>query len=315
MESAQKYFKTIRDVPIEDYFAPGHRLCAGCGASLAMKLAMKAIRMPTVVVNATGCVEVSTSLFPYVSWRLPWVHVAFENTAAVASGIIEAFRILEKKERGKMHDVIAIAGDGGTFDIGLQALSGALERNHKMLYICYDNEAYMNTGIQRSGATPTGAATTTSPAGKVIPGKQERKKDLIGIVLAHRIPYAATASISHPLDFINKVRRALEIDGPTFIHVLTPCTLGWRYPPSQTIKIARLAVETRYFPIIEVENGKVRINIKVTKPRPLEEFLEVQGRFRHLFEPENKHILEILKQQVEENWNRLLKLEEIGLYA
>lgn len=315
MGTEEKYFKTIRDVPIEDYFAPGHRLCAGCGPSLAMKLAMKAIKMPTAVVNATGCVEVSTSMFPYVSWRVPWIHVAFENTAAVASGISEAFRILEKKGRGRMHDVIGIAGDGGTFDIGLQALSGALERQHKMLYICYDNEAYMNTGIQRSGATPTGAATTTSPAGKVIPGKQERKKDLIGIVVAHKIPYAATASISHPLDFMNKVRKALDIDGPTFIHVLTPCTLGWRYPPSQTIKLARLAIETRYFPIFEVENGRPKINIRVTRPRPLEEFLEAQGRFKHLFEPSNRDILENLKKQVEENWNRLIKLEELGIYV
>lgn len=315
MGAVEKYFKTIGDVPSEDYFSPGHRLCAGCGSSLAMKLAMKAIRMPTAVVNATGCVEVSTSMFPYVSWRLPWIHIAFENTAAVASGISEAFRILEKKGRGRMHDVIAVAGDGGTFDIGLQALSGALERQHKMLYICYDNEAYMNTGIQRSGATPTGAATTTSPVGKVISGKQERKKDLIGIVASHKIPYAATASISHPLDFINKVRKALEIDGPTFIHVLTPCTLGWRYPPSQTIKMARLAIETRYFPILEIEYGRLKINIKVTRPRPLEEFLEAQGRFKHLFEPGNKNLLENLKKQIEENWNRLLKLEEIGIYA
>jgi len=315
LAAQEKYFKTIKDVPLEDYFTPGHRLCAGCGPSLAMKLAMKAVRMPTAIVNATGCVEVSTSMFPYVSWKLPWIHVAFENTAAVASGITEAFRILEKKGRGSMHDVIAIAGDGGTFDIGLQALSGALERRHTMLSICYDNEAYMNTGIQRSGATPMGAATTTSPVGKVISGKQERKKDLIGIVVAHKVPYAATASISHPLDFINKVRKALEIEGPTFIHVLTPCTLGWRYPPSQTIKISRLAVETRYFPIFELEYGKLKINIKVSKPRPLEEFLEAQGRFKHLFEPANKDVLENLKMQVEENWNRLLNLEEIGLYA
>ncbi|MEN2974136.1 MAG: pyruvate synthase subunit PorB [Candidatus Caldarchaeales archaeon] len=313
MTTIEKHFKTIRDLPVEDYFAPGHRLCAGCGASLAVKLAMKAIRMPTVVVNATGCVEVSTSMFPYVSWRVPWVHIAFENTAAVASGISEGLKILNKKRGKMMHDVIAISGDGGTFDIGLQALSGALERGHKMLYICYDNEAYMNTGVQRSGATPIGAATTTSPIGQLIPGKQERKKDLIGIVAAHRIPYAATASISHPLDFVNKVRKALEIEGPTFIHVITPCALGWRHPPSQTIKIARLAVETRYFPVYEVEEGRVKINIRVSRPRPLEEFLEAQGRFKHLFEPQNRHILENLKTQIEENWNRLLRLEELGI--
>ncbi|MCX8193301.1 MAG: pyruvate synthase subunit PorB [Nitrososphaeria archaeon] len=314
MTTVEKYFKTISDVPVEDYFAPGHRLCAGCGASIAIKLAMKAIKSPTIVVNATGCIEVATSMFPYVSWRVPWVHVAFENTAAVASGISEGLKILNKKRGKIMYDVIAIGGDGGTFDIGLQALSGALERGHKMLYICYDNEAYMNTGVQRSGATPIGAVTTTSPAGEIIPGKRERKKDLIGIVAAHRIPYAATASISHPLDFINKVRKALEINGPTFIHVITPCTLGWRYPPSLTVKIARLAVETRYFPVFEVEDGRVKINIKVSRPKPLEEFLQVQGRFRHLLDDRNRDVLEALKKQVEENWNKLVKLEELGVY-
>ncbi|MEM1676587.1 MAG: pyruvate synthase subunit PorB [Nitrososphaerota archaeon] len=312
-QQVEKFFNGVRDIPLEDYFTPGHRLCAGCGPAIAMKLIMKAIKMPTIVVNATGCVEVSTSMFPYVSWRVPWVHVAFENAAAVASGIVEALKILNRKRGKQMHDVIAIAGDGGTFDIGLQALSGALERNHKMLFICYDNEAYMNTGVQRSGATPTGAATTTSPAGKIIPGKQERKKDLIGIVVAHKIPYAATASISHPIDLMNKVRKALNIDGATLIHVLTPCTLGWRYPPSQTVKIARLAVETGYFPIYEVEDGRVKINIRLSKFKPIEEFIKIQERFKHLLQPENERILDYLKKQIEENWSRLLKLEETGI--
>jgi pyruvate ferredoxin oxidoreductase beta subunit len=222
-------------------------------------------------------------------------------------------KILNKKRGRKLHDVIAFAGDGGTFDIGLQALSGALERGHNMLYICYDNEAYMNTGIQRSGATPIGAATTTSPAGKVIPGKQERKKDLIAIAVAHRVPYAATASISHPLDLVNKVRKALEIEGPKVIHILSPCVPGWRYPSSETVRLARLAVETRYFPVYEVEYGRVKINIKVKEPKPLEEFLKPQGRFSHLFRPENTHILEALKKVVEENWERLVRLEESGV--
>jgi len=182
-----------------------------------------------------------------------------------------------------------------------------------MLYICYDNDAYMNTGIQRSGATPLGAATTTSPAGSVIPGKQERKKDLIGIAAAHRIPYAATASISHPIDLANKVRKALEIKGPKVLHVLSPCVPGWRYPPSETVRLARLAVETRYFPVYEVENGRVKINIRVDEPKPLEEFLKPQRRFAHLLKPENAHILEALKRAVEENWERLVKLEESGV--
>jgi len=310
--SQSKVFKTIKEIPREERFYSGHRLCAGCGPAIAMRLALKAIRGPTVIVNATGCIEVATSMFPFTNWGVPWIHVAFENTAAVASGVVEAIKILNKKRGKKLHDVIAIGGDGGTFDIGLQALSGALERGHDFLYICYDNEAYMNTGIQRSGATPTGAATTTSPAGRVVPGKQERKKDLVAIAAAHRIPYVATASISHPLDYINKVRKGIEVDGPAVIHVLAPCTLGWRYPTSQTVRIARLAVETRYFPIYEVENGRLRINVRIGKPKPIEEYLKTQGRFRHLLKPENKHIIESLRKQIEENWNRLVKLESIG---
>jgi len=310
---SEPYLRTVKDITIEERFAQGHRMCAGCGAAIAVKLALKALRGPTVIVNPTGCLEVSTTCYPYSAWRLPYIHVAFENSAAVASGVVEAIRILNKKRGKKLHDVIVIAGDGGTFDIGLQALSGALERGHNMLYICYDNEAYMNTGIQRSGATPLGAATTTSPAGKVIPGKQERKKDLIAIAVAHRIPYAATASIAHPVDYINKVRKALEIEGPKVIHVLTPCVPGWRYPPSESVRLARLAVETRYFPIYEVENGKLRITIRVDKPKPLEEFLRPQRRFAHLLRPENAHILEALKKNVEENWQRLIKLEESGV--
>ena len=313
MSSQAIFYKTPKDLPKEEWFASGHRLCAGCGAGIAARLVFKAIRGPTVVVNPTGCVEVSTSCYPYTAWKIPYVHVAFENAAAVASGIVEAIKVLNRKRGKKMHDVIVFAGDGGTFDIGLQALSGALERGHNMLYICYDNEAYMNTGIQRSGATPIGAATTTSPAGKVIPGKQERKKDLIAIAVAHKIPYAATASISHPIDLANKVRKALEIEGPKVIHILAPCVPGWRYPPSETVRLARLAVETRYFPVYEVEYGKVKINVKVKEPKPLEEFLKQQGRFSHLFRPENAHILDALKKAVEENWERLVKLEESGI--
>ncbi|MEM4461815.1 MAG: thiamine pyrophosphate-dependent enzyme, partial [Candidatus Bathyarchaeia archaeon] len=233
----------IKAITREEYLSPGHRLCAGCGSALAIRLALKAIRGPTVVAQATGCVEVSTTIYPQTAWRIPWAHILFENAAAVASGIVEAVKALRKKDiLDKDIDVIAIAGDGGTFDIGIQALSGALERGHDFVYLCYDNEAYMNTGIQRSGATPRGASTTTSPAGRVIPGKREVKKDLIGIAVAHGIPYAATASIAYPGDYIAKVRKAIEVDGPAVIHVLAPCPLGWGSEPSNTIKLARLAV-------------------------------------------------------------------------
>jgi len=298
----------LKELTTEEPLAPGHRLCAGCPESIAARMALKAIRGPTVITQATGCLEVATTIYPYTSWKIPWIHIAFENAAAVASGIEAAFKALERKGIAKKVDVISIAGDGGTYDIGIQALSGALERGHDFVYICIDNEAYMNTGIQRSGATPRGAWTTTSPAGKVIPGKPEWKKDFIAICAAHGIEYAATACISYWNDYITKVRKAIEVDGPAVINVLSPCPLGWRFDSSQTIEMGRLAVQTRYFPIYEVERGKYKLNIKVTKPKPVEEFLKAQGRFRHLFKPEFKKEIEVIQQWVDENWNRLLKL-------
>ncbi|HDN18020.1 MAG TPA: pyruvate synthase subunit beta [Candidatus Bathyarchaeota archaeon] len=304
------YFRRATDLPREELFGPGHRLCAGCGPAIAVRLALKAIRKPVIVVNATSCVEVASTPYPYTAWAVPWVHVLFENTAAVASGIVETLDKLVKEGRAEDADVIAIGGDGGTFDIGLQALSGALERGHKFLYICLDNEAYMNTGIQRSGATPRGAETTTSFAGKVIPGKLEYKKDLASIVVAHAVPYVATASIGYWLDYVNKVRRALETDGPSFIHVLTPCQTGWRFDASKTVEIGKLAVETKIFPLYEVINGVYRINVKPKSFKPIEEYLKLQGRFKHLFEPQNRHIIDEIQQQVDARWKRLLVLEE-----
>ena len=299
---------TLKQLPVEELWGPGHNACAGCGPSIAVKMILKALRGPTVVVSPTGCMEVVSSSYPQTAWGVPWVHVLFENAAAVASGIEAAYKYMVKKGiTNEKPDVIVIAGDGGTFDIGLQALSGALERWHDFLYICYDNEAYMNTGIQRSSATPKGAWTTTSPAGKVIPGKPEWKKDLIGIAVAHGIPYAATATIAYWNDLITKVRKALEVEGPTVLHVLAPCPLGWRFDPSKTVEISRLAVQTRYFPLYEVENGVYKLSVKVSRPKPVEEFLKPQRRFRHLFTPENRHIIEEIQKNVDEGWERLLK--------
>ena len=229
--------------------------------------------------------------------------------AAVASGIEAAYKAMARRGAwDKKVDVIAIAGDGGTFDIGIQALSGALERGHDFLYICYDNEAYMNTGIQRSSATPHGASTTTSPAGLKIPGKPEWKKDFIGICAAHGIEFAATASPAYWNDFITKVRKGLEVDGPAVIHVLSPCPRGWRHDSSQSIKLAKLAVQTRYFPIYEVDKGVYKLNMKVPKPKPVEEFLKPQGRFRHLFKPEFRDQLDLIQQWVDANWKRITEL-------
>jgi len=299
----------LAELPTEELLAPGHRMCAGCAAPIIVRQTMKSIRGPTVVVNATSCLEVATTIYPYTAWRVPWVHVAFENAAAVASGIEAAFKAMAKRGYLKEKiDLVSFGGDGGTFDIGIQALSGALERGHDFVYICYDNEAYMNTGIQRSGSTPHGAATTTSPAGKIIPGKPEWKKDIVGIVAAHGIEFAATASPAYWSDYMAKVRRAIEVDGPAFIHVISPCLLGWRFNSNETIKIARLAVQTRFFPIYHVEKGQYKLDIKIPKPLPVEEYLKPQGRFRHLFTPEFKGEIERIQAWVDANWARICKL-------
>jgi pyruvate ferredoxin oxidoreductase beta subunit len=306
-----KPIRTLFELPKEENLAPGHRMCSGCGVTIGVRQVLLAAPKDVIVVTATGCLEVSTVAHPYTAWRVPWVHVAFENTAAVASGIEAALKALERKGLGKRHPVIAFGGDGGTYDIGLQALSGALERGHRLLYICYDNEAYMNTGIQRSGGTPYGAWTTTTPYGKARPGKTEVKKDLMGIVVAHNIPYAATASVSHWKDLMNKVRKALSYDGPTFIHMLTPCDRGWRFDPDQTVRIAKLAVDTKFFPLYEVENGKYRITVPVPRPKPLEDYLKTQGRFKHLLRPEYAEVLEALKKQVDEYYRHVERMVKV----
>ncbi|RLI33662.1 pyruvate ferredoxin oxidoreductase [Candidatus Bathyarchaeota archaeon] len=307
-----------------DLLAPGHRLCAGCGEAVTVRLILKAVRGPTIVTVATGCLEVATTIFPYTAWDLPWIHTAFENAAANASGIEAAFRAMKRKGRGPLAkyehiDVIAFAGDGGTYDIGLQALSGALERGHDFVYVLLDNEAYMNTGIQRSGGTPRCAATTTSPAGRVIPGKREWKKPIDEIVVAHEIPYVATVSASYPTDLIRKMRCALEAEGPAFIHAFVPCPRGWRFPSEQTIALGRLAVQTCLFPLWEcrLEEGRPRYTLSSPslsiaknpeRKRPIEEYLEKQGRFRHLFRPERRDdLIKEIQEWVDLKWERLLE--------
>lgn len=270
----------------EELFAPGHRACTGCGEALAVRLACKALGRNVIVVNATGCMEVVSSQLPYTSWRVPWIHTLFENTAAVASGIEAGLKAMMRKGRGPAQEVkvVAMAGDGGTSDIGLQALSGALERGHNFLYICFDNEAYMNTGIQRSSATPYGASTTTSPAGKMSIGQVTWKKDMPAIVAAHNIPYVATACPSYPFDLVNKVIKGATTPGPAYLHILSVCPIGWRCPLDLTIRIGRLAVQTGVFPLYEIENGEYKLSIKPPKLKPVQDYLKLQGRFRHLSE-------------------------------
>jgi len=260
--------------------------------------------------------EVVTTIYPYTAWRIPYIHTAFENVAANAAGIEAALKALKKKGQLKYDhvDVIAFAGDGGTYDIGLQALSGAVERGHDFLYVLYDNEAYMNTGIQRSGGTPLGAWTTTSPAGRVIPGKPEYKKPISDIMVAHDIPYVATASPAYWRGLILKARKGLEVKGPAFLHALAPCPRGWRYDTSKTIDIARLAVETCVFPLWEAVNGEYTLSapskviaLKSELKKPVEEYLRVQGRFRHLFTPKFEHVIDEIQRDIDERWGRLLK--------
>ncbi len=270
----------------KENFAPGHRACIGCGEALAVRLACKALGQNVIIANATGCMEIVASQIPYTSWHVPWIHTLFENTAAVASGIEAGLKAMTRKGRGVARDVkiVAMAGDGGTSDIGLQALSGALERGHNFLYLCFDNEAYMNTGIQRSSATPYGASTTTSPAGKMSIGQVTWKKDMPSIAAAHNIPYVATACPSYPFDLMSKIAKGAATQGPAYIHILSVCPTGWRCPPDLTIRIGRLAVETRIFPLYEVENGEYKLNVSPPKLKPVQDYLKLQGRFRHLSE-------------------------------
>ncbi len=279
--------------PRDEYLAYGHRGCAGCGASIVVRQALKAIGKDVIVANATGCLEVMTTPYPETSWKVPWIHLGFENAASVASGVEAAVKTLKRKRnkyQNKDVKIVAFGGDGGTADIGFQALSGAMERGHNITYIMYDNEAYMNTGIQRSSATPLYASTTTSPAGSVIKGENRPKKDMAMIMAAHGVPYVATASISFPEDLMNKVKKATEIEGPSFLHVLQPCTTGWKYDPKHTIKIGRLAVDSGIFPLYEIENGEFRITYRPPKKVPVKEYLKLQKRYRHLTEEQIEEI-------------------------
>lgn len=308
---------TIKDIAEKpDLFMSGHRACAGCAPATVLRLIMKAVRGPTIVTNATGCMEVVSTIYPYTSWATPWLHTAFENAAANASGIEAAIKILKKKGRIKQEqvDVIAIAGDGGTYDIGIQALSGAVERGHDFLFVLYDNEAYMNTGIQRSGGTPHGASTTTSPAGTVIPGKLEYKKPIADIMVAHEMPYVATASPYHWRDLITKTRKGIEVNGPAFLHAFAPCPRGWRSTPSKSIELSRLAVETCIFPLWEAINGEYQLSaaskviaLRPERKKPVKEYLQLQGRFRHLFTPKFEKVTGEIQRITDKKWQRLLR--------
>ncbi|MBU1240175.1 pyruvate ferredoxin oxidoreductase [Myxococcota bacterium] len=271
-------------IPEAELFSPGHKACQGCAPALALRYLLKAAGPNSMVANATGCMEIISSAYPDMAWGVPWIHVAFENAAAVAGGLESGIKVLQRKGKiDKGHiNVIAIGGDGGTFDIGLQALSGMLERGQDVLYLCYDNEAYMNTGIQRSSGTPIFASTTTSPAGKSVPGQRTFKKDLAGIAAAHNVSYVATASVAYPFDFMEKVKKALATRGSKLIHIFAPCPTGWKSQPKDIIKLARLAVQTGIFPLYEYQGGVYNMSLDLPFLKPIKTYLKIQGRYRHL---------------------------------
>ncbi len=303
-----KGFKA-KSMPKEEPLASGHRGCQGCGEVLALRMVMKALGKDVIVCSATGCMEIITSPYPHTAWNVPWIHIAFENAAAVASGVESARKVLKRKKKiPKKHvDILAVGGDGATGDIGLQWISGAMERGHDFLYVCLDNEAYMNTGVQRSGCTPYGAMTTTSPPGKKSFGQVTWKKNVPGIMVAHNIPYVATASPAYFLDLMNKVKKAALVKGPAYVHIFSPCPTGWGSAGERSIEFARLAVETKVFPLYEVIEGRYIMSRKIKKAKPVTEYFKGQRRFRHLDEA---HI-DYIQKRVDAEYEKLLRLSEM----
>ena len=286
--------------PKRNYLAPGHNACPGCGVAIGVRLILRAAGEDTIVVSPTGCLETFTSPYGASAWEVPWVHPLFENAPAVAGGIEAALKYM-----GNNHThVIVIGGDGATFDIGFGSLSGMLEREHDILYICYDNEAYMNTGIQRSAATPYGAVTNTTPLGKLSRGETHWKKDMIEIVRAHNIPYVASATIGYPRDLMKKVKKGMLIEGPAYIHMVTPCNLGWGINPEETIELSRLAVRTGLFPLVEFETGRLKSVYKLKNILPAEAYLKKQKRFAHLFTEENAEMVHEIQEIANQNIRR-----------
>jgi len=295
----------IMGLPEEEYFASGHRACAGCGAAIILRHALKAAGPNTIVVSATGCMEVVSSPYPETAWKLPWLHVAFENAAAAASGIDAALKKMGKRDSV---NILVIGGDGGTFDIGLQALSGAAERGNKLTYLCYDNEAYMNTGIQRSGATPKYASTTTTPYGLKIHGKTQFPKNMPFIMASHGC-YVATANISEFMDFQAKMKKSFSKPGVNYIQILSPCPPGWKSQTDQAVKISQLAFSSRVTPLYEIEDGRIKISKEPVKPVPVSEYLKTQQRFSQMSAEERAEI----QKFVDSEWGKISGLAKSGL--
>ena len=299
---------SARLVETAENFTSGHRACQGCAEALAVRHVVKALGRDTIIAMATGCMEIISSPLPLTSWKLPWIHNAFENPAAVISGCERGMKAMMRKGKlpQKKINFVAMGGDGATADIGMGSLSGALERGHDMLYVCYDNEAYMNTGIQRSSSTPFGASTTTSPAGKKSMGQNTQKKNMPKIAVAHNIPYVATACSSFPFDLMEKIKRAVETPGPAYVHVMSVCPTGWRIQPHDAIKYGRLAVDSCVFPLYEVINGSYKLTYQPKQIIAVKEYLSGQGRFRHLTDKE----IEQIQESVTRDYQKLVKMSE-----
>ena len=295
----------------EERLAPGHRMCAGCGGTIAVRNVLKALHPgdKAVIGNATGCLEVSSYMYPYTAYEDSYIHNTFENAGATLAGVETAYRALRKRGKiGEEYKFITFGGDGGTYDIGLQSLSGAMERGHDMVYVCYDNGAYMNTGVQRSSATPMYADTTTTPTGKNSSGKPQYRKDLAAIMAAHNIPYVAqTTFIGNLKDLYVKSEKAIYTPGAAFLNIMAPCPRGWKYESPDIIEICKLGVETCYWPLFEIVEGEWILNYQPKKKLPIEDFLKKQGRFKHLFQKGNEYLIEAFQAEVDKRWEELLK--------
>ncbi|MCI0471763.1 MAG: thiamine pyrophosphate-dependent enzyme [Candidatus Aminicenantes bacterium] len=297
----------------DDLFVSGHDLCPGCGIPVILKIVLRTTNNPIIAANASGCLQSASTTFPATSWRLNWIHTAMENAAATMSGIQAACSALKKQGKlpgEKEINFLVIGGDGSTYDTGLRSISSAMERGENFVYLCYDNQMYACSGGQRSSASPMGAATATTPSGKILPGKLQPRKNIVDIFAAHKIPYVAQSAPWLWQDLYRKAGKAFEIPGPAFINVLTPCPYRWKIPTNKSIEITKLAVDTCAWPIYEIENGtKVTVNYKPKKKLPVTAWLQPQARFTHLFKAENNWIVKKIQEEIDEEWNFLLSSE------
>lgn len=298
---------------VAERFEGSHLLCPGCAHGMIVREVLNAVEGPLLIGTSTGCLEVSTAVYPYTSWNVPWIHIGFENSSTAISGAEAMYKALVKKGKynGKKPKFVAFGGDGSTYDIGFQWISGCFERGHDITYICLDNEVYANTGGQRSGSTPLGSSTSTSPAGSVSYGKKEKKKDILLIMAAHGAPYVAQVAPNKWKDMNKKIKRALDTEGPTFINAMSACTTEWRFSSNKTVEVSDLAVDSLVFPLFEIIDGKeLNITYRPKNIVPVRDYLGAQARFKHLFKPENEHIIEQLQKDVNNRWEYLQRREE-----